>query len=148
MWEWLMQKVTEIVRMKYKDNNIRSMQRDDVIQEIMMYLFEDKTLAEKIYKEKKIGLLYCISKNVMFDLNSKDVFKSKAERSRYLYVQKICVDWDVEPVPENAYKIVAIIRHDPNISAVSKKKVYTIAAVKELLEITEQFITECELIEN
>ena len=148
MWEWLMSKTTEIVKLKYKDNNIRSTNQDDVVQEIMMYLFSNKQFAEKIYNEKSVGMLYRICRSMIYELKSKEVFKDHSERVRYLYILKMCSDYNIEPVAENAYKIAAVIYHSPNISAVSKKSIYTIAAIAKLLEVGSSEITECELVER
>lgn len=148
MWETLMQKVTVIVNTKYKDNNIKSTNRDDVVQEIMMYLFGNKQLAEQIYEKSEWGLLYRICCKVIYRLKSKEVFNDHSEYVRYKFVIKSCLDYDVEPVAENAYKIAAIIYNDPNISAVSKKSIYTIAAIIKLLELGNSAITECEFIER
>ena len=147
MWEWLMTKATEIVKSKYKDNNIRSYQRDDVIQEIMVYLFNDKPLAERIYKEKSVGLLYRISKSVMFELKSKSEgrFSNKKMYSKYMCIQKICEKYNISPIPDNAYKIAAAIANDNEISAAMKTDLNGICTIKKLLEIDD--VVECRLIE-
>lgn len=148
MWETLMQKVTVIVKARYKDNNVKSMNRDDVVQEIMMYLFGNKQLAEQIYEKSEWGLLYRICIATIYDLQSRGVFKSKQERHQYCYILHSCDKYDIVPSAENAYKIAAIIYNDPNISAVSKKSIYTIAAIAKLLELGGSAITECEFIER
>lgn len=146
MWEWLMTKTTEIVKSKYKDNNIRSYQRDDVIQEIMMYLFNDKPLAEKIYKEKSVGLLYRISKSVMFGLKSEGRFSNKKMYSKYMCVQRMCEKYNISPIPDNAYKVAAVIVNDDEISDAMKTDLNGICTIKKLLEIDDA--VECRLIEN
>lgn len=150
MWEWLMTKTTEIVKSKYKDENIKGLQRDDVVQEIMMYLFGNKALAEKIYAEKSVGLLYSISKSVIFGLGSEGVFKDKLEKLRYIYVQKICEQFGIEPVPENAYKVAAVVANADKVGFKIpegvKKNMDGISSIKKLLEISKY--SECELIDS
>lgn len=149
MWEWIMTKTTEIVRAKYKNESIKGIQRDDVVQEIMMYLFANKELAEKIYEEKSVGLLYSISKNIIFQLGSQG-FKDKLEKLRYIYVQKICEQFGIEPLPKNAYKVAAIVANAEvagfKIPDGVKKNMDGIIGIKKLLEISE--FSECELIDN
>jgi len=146
MWEWLMQKTTEIVNIKYRTEIILSTSRDDVVQEVMMYLFEDKELAEKIYKEKSVALLYKIVKTVLYKLESKVFFKNHTEKSRYLLVFKVCTEKGIMPIPKNAYKVAAVLQNDKNISTVSKKKIFTIPMIENMLKLGERSsITECEL---
>lgn len=148
MWEWLMVKTNEIVRTKYNGTAIMSTAHDDVVQEVMLYLFENKKIADRIYKEKAVGLLYTICKKTIYKLQSKVVFKDHTEKVRYNLIRSICSEYEIEAVPQNAYKVVAVIQNSKNISSASKKIIYTIPMVERLLSLGESEIKECELIDR
>ena len=147
MWEWLMKKTNEIIRAKY-NGSIMSTSYDDAIQEVMIYLLDNKKTAEKIYKEKAVGLLYSICKKTLYRLQSKVVFKDHTERVRYNLIRNICMENDIEVIPQNAYKVVAVIQNKKNISETSKKVIYTIPLVERMLGLEDDSITECRLIDG
>ena len=140
MWEWLTQKVTEIVKYKYKSETIRSTTRDDVVQETMMYLFQNKEYAEKIYETKCVGAVYRVVINTIYRLQSADSTLDFRRYNLLSLIRKKCDEYDIEPVPKNAYRIAAIIWNTTEISDSTKMKACTISKIAELLKIDK----ECE----
>lgn len=111
MWEWLNQKVSNIVFKLYREGYISGVSSDDVKQEILVELFQSEELARAIYKSENIRLLYQICKTKIYELNSKQFFGSKEEYQKYTLILKTCKDYGIEPKPENAYKISAILQN-------------------------------------
>ena len=156
MWEWLAQKVTEAVNKRYTIETIRSTSRDDVVQEVMMYLFENKVYAQKIYEQKSIGMLYRTVINTLYRLKASESGMDFRRNSLLTIIQQKCEEYGVEPEPENAYKIAAILWNTLEISEHSKAKVYSVTEIEKLLrankecgQITEVSfgeITEAEMV--
>ena len=64
MWEWLNTAVRELVRLYRISSSLGD--KDDISQEVLMYLSKDISLAEKIFEEKNKCLLYTIIKKIIF----------------------------------------------------------------------------------
>lgn len=110
MWEWLMANCRHAVSaIGFNKHIITCTTEDDVIQEVMMQLFEDERLANRIYSEKNIQLLYVITKRTISTLQGRERNQSKAEYHRFRLVESVCDKYNIEPVKENAYKITALI---------------------------------------
>lgn len=124
MWEWLMQQLKSAAKSVGNYND-----KDDIIAEVLLQLLEDKNLATKIYKSKNVGILYAMLKYKQFELNSKYGFENKIALSRYLRIINCCEKYGIEPVPENAYKIVALIEDFNNN--------FSIEGVRDLLKFKQ-----------
>lgn len=135
MWEWLVQKVTDTVKMRYKSETIRSMTRDDVVQEVMMYLLEHKDYAEKIYEQKSVGMVYRTVINTIYALKAKvDMNLNASDSSRLSIIYQKCEEYGIEPVPENAYKIAAVIHSTMSISSANRTRAWSILNIERLLQ--------------
>lgn len=159
MWEWLAQKTTECVNKRYTIETIRSTSRDDVVQEVMMYLFENKAYAKRIYDGREngsVGMLYRTVINTLYRLKASESGLDFRRNSLLTIIQQKCGEYGIEPEPENAYKIVAILWNTLEISEHSKAKVYSVTEIEKLLrtnkecsQITEVSfgeITEAEMV--
>ena len=158
MWEWFVQKTTEIVRMRYTTETIRSTNRDDVVQEVIMYLIENKDYAERIYEQKSVAMLYRVVMNTIYRLKANDSFLDYRQNSLLTIIHQKCDEYNIEPAPQNAYKIVAVLWNTMNISDTTKVCVCNISKIEELLkadrecgQITEMSfndMTEAEMVKN
>ena len=138
MWEWLAQKATELVRLRYKSETVRGMTRDDVVQEVMIYLFEHKDYAEKIYEQKCVGMIYRTVINIIYQLKAKEMNLETSDSSRLSIIYQKCEEYGIEPVPQNAYKIAAIIHSTMSISACNRTRAWSIPNIMRLLQIGKE----------
>lgn len=138
LWEWLAKKTAEIVKRRYKDGTIKGYDRDDVTQEVLMYLFDNKEYAQKIYEQQSFSMLYQVVRAVIFRLQDKNSFLEFRERSLLAMISKICSEYGIEPVSENAYKVTAVLWQNPNFSAVTKKGMCSLAKVEKLMKLNEE----------
>ena len=145
MWEWLAQKVSELVRMRYTSETIRSTSRDDVVQEVMMYLFEHKDYAEKIYKQKSVGMVYRTVINIIYQLKAKDMNLDTSDSSRLSIIYQKCEEYNIEPIPQNAYKIAAIIHSTMPISPCNKTRAWSIFNIMRLLQTGKECTENTEV---
>lgn len=121
MWEWLNTAVRELVRLYRISSSLGD--RDDISQEVLMYLNKDISLAEKIFEEKNKCLLYTIIKKIIFRESAKSKGFKKDTLTHYNRIINVCDKHGIEPSPENAYKISEIINESN----------YSIVYVKSLL---------------
>ena len=82
----------------------------------------------------------------MFGLKSEGRFSNKKMYSKYMCVQRMCEKYNILPIPDNAYKVAAVIANDDEISDAMKTDLNGICTIKKLLEIDDA--VECRLIEN
>ena len=117
MWEWLMNELKKIVYSLRVNRTIVAVGEDDIVMEIMLYLWQDKDLAEEIYQNKKIGLLYHMAKKEIYECKSKQFFDNKMQFSWWQRVKEVCDKYNIEMRPENAYKVAAILEEtSPNFN--------------------------------
>ena len=96
-----------------------SVERDDIVQNVALILLNDLEMAKDIYENKKIGTLYVIVKREIYNNEAKFYFDNKMELSRFQRILAVCEKYDIKPVPENAYKISAILETGNNNFTVS-----------------------------
>ncbi len=137
-WNWFIRELKIIfwktkINQQYTDNveNI-----DDMIQETIMQLLQNPKLAQTIYEEKNLNLLTRIAKRQIFKSTSRLHFSTKEAYSRYQKIIKVCKKYDIDPIPENAYKISALIEDNHHL---------TISLVESLLSNVQHRISENEL---
>lgn len=119
MWEWLLQK-SKIVSSSYVKN---FQDREDIVQDIMVDLFEDKQMAERIYSpdQPPDNLLNVIIQNKLFKYNSQSVTYDKTEYFRYIKIMNVCKQYGINPIPRNAYIIAPFVTdYDLSISRVER----------------------------
>lgn len=120
MWEWLNSTVRELVRL-YRINSSLG-DKDDISQEVLMYLNNDIPLAKKIYEEENKCLLYTIIKKIIFRESAKSKGFKRDTLTHYNRIISVCEKYNIEPTPENAYRIAEII-NESNYSIVYVKTV-------------------------
>lgn len=120
MWNWLIDNANELVKTIRIDPCIG--EKDDVVQETMMYLYDSPDLAEKIYESKSRSLLYNIIKKVIFRESAKANGMKRDALAHYNVIKEVCAKYDIAMLPENAYKIAGLLG-----------KPYSIPYVKKLL---------------
>lgn len=107
MWEWLLAELQKAV--KALPLRVEGVDKDDIVSNVALLLFENNELATDIYKHKKSVLLYKLLKREIYEVKSKRFFDNKMNMSRYQRIIDVCDEYGIEPIPENAYKIVALI---------------------------------------
>jgi len=107
MWEWLLAELQKAV--KALPLRVEGVDKDDIVSNVALLLFENNELATDIYKHKKSALLYKLLKREIYEVKSKRFFDNKMDMSRYQRIIDVCDEYGIEPIPENAYKIVALI---------------------------------------
>lgn len=107
MWEWLLKEIQRAVRAL--PLNVTGADRDDVVGNVSLLLCKNYALAKDIYENKKVGVIYQIAKREIYDIRSKMFFDSKMELSRYQRIIALCNNYNIEPKPDNAYKIAALM---------------------------------------
>ena len=104
MWQWILNSLNNAAK-HLKCN--RSM-KDDLVSEVTLKLCEKQELAKRIYENKEVGLLYQMLRFELYETNSKG-FDNKMAFSRYLRIVEVCTKYKIDPIPDNAYKIAAIL---------------------------------------
>jgi hypothetical protein len=127
MWEWLLNELQKAVKALKVNSSITSVDEDDIVSIVAIYLFQNKTLATKIYNDKNIGLLYKLVRHEIYEQKSKMFFENKMELSWYQRIIAVCEKYDIEPVPANAYKISALLEDT------TTSKNFSIAGIVDLL---------------
>lgn len=115
MWEWLNGNAKELVGIVKIDPFIGD--RDDIVQETMMYLLDNQELAQKIYATKSRSLLFSIMKKVIFRENAKASGLKRDALTHLNRVKEVCEQYGIEKTAENAYKISGVL-DDPKFSIV------------------------------
>lgn len=111
MWSWILTELKKASRALPLSKNIVAVDRDDIVSNVMLYLLSRPEVAEDIYNRKQIGSLYQLAKFEIYNQNSKMFFDNKMELSRYQRIMAVCQKYNIEPIPENAYKISALLEN-------------------------------------
>lgn len=90
------------------------MEQDDVVQETLMYLFQQKgsngqSLSDEIYLNKNVRLLTKILKKIINQENGSNFFDVASDFSRYKKIHSVCEKYNIPEDPRNAFKIHAIL---------------------------------------
>lgn len=138
MWEWFTKRAADIVKQKYKNGTIKGYDRDDVVQEVIMYLIDNKDYAQKIYEQQSYGMLYQVVKNVIYRLQGKTSFLEFREKSLAAMISRICSECGIEPISKNAYKVTAVLWQNPNFSESTKKHMCPLSNVERIMKLCEE----------
>lgn len=135
MWDWIMKTTKWAVRSSQISENFK----DDIVQETMLYFLKNEKAARAVFEKKEKAYIMVIVKGIIFDQTSKSSFKDKTMLTRYNRIIRVCEQYGIEPVKENAYKIAAILK-DSN---------YTILKIEYLFsQKTEiEFVSYEQLVE-
>ena len=136
-WKWFFIELKRIFRKTSvnpkcigNDENV-----EDLVQDTILILLKQPNLAEKIYEENNVNLLASIAKKQIFKSRAKLYFSNKEAFSRYQKVLKVCEMYQIEAIPENAYKISGLIENNHHL---------TIALVESLLTNVKQRVVDYE----
>lgn len=116
MWEWISKQLYWACNCIGFNRNIlgTECEEDDVVQDVCMYLYEHKDYAQKIYEkqDRAFPLLIRLVEARIFEYQSKLYFDNKQEFFKFRKIMSVCEENGIDPIPENAYKVSAIIDDD------------------------------------
>lgn len=123
-WEWLLTECKKISQHLCD----RPEDADDVASEVFTCLVQDKALAKEIYEHKKYPVLYTLVKRQAYKFHGKKYYGYVNDYCRYKRIVQVCDKYNIPTIPENAYKISALITNDTGE--------YSIQRVLQVLEDT------------
>ena len=124
MWEWMYQECSKMLRY-YK---LSAEDRDDIIQDTMISLFDSPEIAESIYNNRASSGLGLLRKQINYSVvahSASKLFEDKRDYSAYIKVLDVCNKYNIYPLPENAFKIAPLMDGLPRYC--------TIATIESLL---------------
>ena len=108
MWEWLTKQTQRVLNTLGLNAHYIDVNAEDIVQNVLINLLADENLARDIYENKKYRLLYTIVKREVYASEASG-FSNKMELSRFQRIMSVCSKYNIDPIPENAYKISAIL---------------------------------------
>ncbi len=116
MWEWLVHTTYNLMAKM----DIRSeLDVEDIQSNVFMELLNNKELARRIYETKNERLLFKIIRTQIYKKQSKNFYNNATDYAKARKILEICNKYKVKAIPENAYKISAIInKHGYDIRTV------------------------------
>ena len=109
MWAWILKELQKAVKALPFNKAVVGVEKEDIVSLVALYLCQNQKMAEDIYENKKISMLYKLAKREIYEQESRQVSSYKMELSRYQRVIAVCEQYGIQPVPENAYKISALL---------------------------------------
>lgn len=111
MWEWIQKTLYQQVKnIRVNKSLVGTADADDIVQNVMLHLFQNESIAEEIYKEKKIALLYTLAKKDLYKQECLELnLSNKALLYRIQTILKCCEEHNIAVSPDNAYKISIIL---------------------------------------
>lgn len=127
MWEWIQQTLYKACKATKINNRMAgTADKDDIVQNVMLYLFQNEEMAKKIYHEQNYGLLYTFVRREAYEQESIHLsLPNKEQLHRLRTVLNCCERYNIVPTSENSYKISALLD--------SSDKHYTIKGVRCIL---------------
>lgn len=119
MWTWIMNELQKAVKALPLNKQVVSVEKDDIVQNVALTLLNNPDLAKNIYENKRVGVLYAIAKREIYDNEGTFYFENKMELSRFQRIMAVCKKYDIVPIPENAYKISALLENRHNNFTIS-----------------------------
>lgn len=140
MWEWIFHECERIL----KFYALSKEDRDEILQETMVHLFDCPDVAETIYTNrssaKGMGYLKAQINFSVLENRASRFFDNKRDYSAYKKVLLICEKYNIYPLPENAYKIAPLM---------SEPRECTIASIEKLLgSVKPSLVSLDALVEN
>lgn len=111
MWAWILKELQKAVKALPFNKALVGVEKEDIVSLVALYLCQNQKMAKDIYEKKNIGLLYRLIKHEIFEQESKMCFNGTSAFSRYQRIIALCEKYDIEPIPENAYKISALLNN-------------------------------------
>lgn len=147
MWEWLLQELKKASK-EVTTNKHYGIERDDVVSNVILNLYKKPELAIELYESKSDikPLLICMLKREVYAMKSKYFNSSKGQLSRYNSIIKVCEKYNIDPLPENAYKISVLINLEKNTNTYSIARVINVLSNNSVLSnnITSESIESKE----
>lgn len=109
MWAWILKELQKAVKALPYNKTIVGVEKEDIVSLVALYLCQNQKMAKDIFENKKISMLYRLVKREIYEQESKCISSYKMELSRYQRIIAVCEKYDIQPVPENAYKISALL---------------------------------------
>lgn len=109
MWAWILKELQKSVRALSLNSAAIGVEKEDIVSLVIIKLCQNEALAKDIYDNKKKGYLYRLIKQEIYEQSSKDFFDNRMQLSRYQRIIAVCEKYNIEPRPENAYKISALL---------------------------------------
>jgi hypothetical protein len=119
MWEWVLQTAKSAAKAALKaDENKGGLVKvryicdvDDIASEVccMLMSMENQDYIKRAYESKNTSIIYGVAKRVIFKIKAEQMFKHRRDYHEYCTLRKICEEYGIEPIPENAYKIQEIL---------------------------------------
>lgn len=146
--------IPSIMRSTYKDYFSKDHNEDDIAQETYLRLAKTPAIKERVLKHLKNEnkeadrILSRIVKRVIWSLEAREFgFSTDEEFTRYMKIINCCQKYNIEPVPENAYKVCAIMNEMQPFSIGYIKRHLHFQAVKKvsleaMYDSTYNFTTE------
>lgn len=138
MWEWIYKKSQDML----KGYSLTSEDKDDIIQETILRLFNTPDVAQRIYGSW--DGLSILRKQLNYSVlahNASKYFDDARDYCIYKKILKVCEEYNIAPLAENAYKIAPLIN--------TLNGAYTIASVEKLLSNIKPTIMSLDaMIEN
>ena len=128
MWEWLLQELKKASK-DITTNKHYMIEKDDVVSNVILNLYKKPEVALELYESKSDikPLLICMLKREVYEMKSKYFKSSKSQLARYNVIIKVCKKYNIDPLPENAYKISEIVNSELN------SNIYSIARVINII---------------
>lgn len=128
--EWLLKECKRIALQLSK----RPEDADDTASEVIAYFIANKKQALSVYEQRNYQYLYGMIKRRLYENYSKRFFADVKDYGRYKRIMGVCEQYDIAAVPDNAYKISALIQDNHNE--------YTIQNVANILEAAQYNIPQ------
>lgn len=111
MWEWIQTTLYQLINsMNINKRLISEADKDDIVQNVMLYLIQNEKTAIDVYENnKKAFLLASIKREIYRQECSVSKLSNTALLYRLQTILKCCNDYKIAPSPDNAYKISIIL---------------------------------------
>ena len=120
MWVWFYSSIIKMcnaskVNMHFVGCHVEP---DDVTQNILMWLTEHYDKAIEIYESRSYGFLKELVKKELYLLTSMQRFSINNQKPLFTFqkIEDTCVKYHIEFLPENAYKIAALIDRNDDMT--------------------------------
>lgn len=86
--------------------------KDDIIQELIVNLFDSPDIAEVIYNKRQAEGVSMLKARIRYAImlhNAPEYFDNHRDYAAYLSVVSVCQQYNISPIAENAYKIAPLM---------------------------------------
>lgn len=109
MWSWISNTVERNARFITQDKE----RQEDLISDTLMYLCENKSVADKIFEQKSVTYLIKVMKGVCNNQTIKENFGDcgtwqSQYYNDYLKIKEASIKYNISLIEQNAYKFFAL----------------------------------------